>query len=206
MYFRMSFFVVLICWCGFAEVSEEKTASQIETTPLIREIVLRVESVQTPEDLKSLRFIMMYNLNQRKYSRHRRGHEQRIRWRRTATQIFEDAFVYRGHCDADMVVAFLALCKARNIKGRFVKVWKNNQIYSLAEVQLDTTWYIFDVASSDAEPVMGVLGEENDFNGWKLWKKGRDSWDIGLMGYQDRQKMCDVLNCQYDVVEKVDRR
>jgi Transglutaminase-like superfamily. len=107
--------------------------------------------------------------------------EARIRWKRTAGQILEDGYVYIGKACTDIVVLFLACCRTIGLGTRFVKVKNNKTVHSLAEVKLDDSWYIYDVASKDGLPEKGEIVSEKLYKGWQLWKKGRDAWDLGLV-------------------------
>jgi hypothetical protein len=75
------------------------------------------------------------------------------------------------------------------METRFVKVKFGSKIHSVAEVLLPGGWHIFDVADPSAAPRKGEITPANSFGPWKLWKKGRDSWDIGLAEAADVAKM-----------------
>jgi hypothetical protein len=112
----------------------------------------------------------------------------KIRWRRTGAQILEDGYVYQGKACTDLVVSFTTLARAGEIKNtKFVKL-KNvetGMVHSVGEFELNNGWYTFDVANNKAIPIKGEISEGVQFGGppngpYLLWKKGRDSWDLGL--------------------------
>ncbi len=106
-------------------------------------------------------------------------HERSIRWKRTADQILSDGYVYKGKACTDLVILFLALCSARGFQNRFVKLYNKELVHSVAEIKIGDDWYFFDIASKQKKPIKGQL------KGWKVWKKGKDSWSIGLKQYSD---------------------
>ncbi|MBL7057998.1 transglutaminase domain-containing protein [Patescibacteria group bacterium] len=98
-------------------------------------------------------------------------------------EILQDRYVYNGKACSDLTIVFLALCKAAGISGRLVKL---NSIdgkftHSIAEVNLNGVWHRFDVSSKDSIPVEGELTNESIWNKkYKVYKKGKDVWDLGL--------------------------
>jgi len=187
--------LVLVFIFGISAEPQHKVRSQIETTKLIKDIVRDFNGIESPKDLKALRFIMMYNLEVKNYTSRKRRHERKIRWRRTATEIFQDGFVYNDQGEADLVIAYVALCKALGVKARYVTLWSAQDLHTVAEIALGDVWFIYDVAANDAEPVEGIITKKNGFEGWKLWRKGRDAWDIGLKSFKDRKKLCEDFDC-----------
>lgn len=81
------------------------------------------------------------------------------------------------------------MCKALGLETNFVKVKKEQRVHSIAEVKLDDGWYIFDVSTAYSVPVKGVITQDATFQGWKLWKKGRDAWDFGLTEFESITKI-----------------
>ena len=61
---------------------------------------------------------------------------------------------------------------------------------------MNDDWYIFDVANKDALPVKGLIPEKGKFgapsNQYVLWKKGRDSWDLGLTEFDTINKIANT--------------
>jgi transglutaminase-like putative cysteine protease len=81
-----------------------------------------------------------------------------------------------------LAIIFLALCKAAGIEGRLVKLSAINgdQTHSIAEFKLNDKWYRVDPSDKEARIFEGELTAELNWNGFKVWKKGRDVWDLGL--------------------------
>lgn len=192
---RITFILLIVVAIAGVSAESQKVRSQIETTTLIKDIVRNFDGLDKPKDLEALRFIMMYNLEVRQYTKRKRRHERKIRWRRTATEIFEDGFVYSDQGEADLVIAYVALCKALGVRTRYVTLWRDQNLHTVAEVALGKAWFIYDVAGNDTEPVEGIITKRNGYGGWKLWRKGRDAWDIGLRCFNDRKKLCEDFNC-----------
>jgi len=70
----------------------------------------------------------------------------------------------------------------KGYETRFVKLkLLNGDVHSVAEVKAPDGWYIADIDGN-----MGIFKGEfvpgQEINGCRLWKKGRDAWDIGLWG------------------------
>lgn len=168
--------------------------SQIEKTPFINSKLKEwgIEKVNNIEDLLNIRRQMYRDIEFLPYNDETREIEKEIRWKRTGSEVLEDGYVYQGKFCTDIVVTFITLVKAAGVKDtRFVKV-KNpetNTVHSLAEVKLSNSWYIFDVSNRDSLPLKGQITKENPFGKYLLWKKGRDSWDLGLDEFNTIQKI-----------------
>ena len=155
--------------------------SQIETTEKIKALVKDVKTPVTHEGLVEIKKTIYAVVKFLSYDDATKNSEALIRWKRTAGQILEDGYVYSGKACTDFVVLFLACCRTIGLETRFVKVKNNKTVHSLAEVKLGDGWYIYDVASKDGLPEKGETVAEKLFKGWRLWKKGRDAWDLGLV-------------------------
>ena len=164
--------------------------SQVETTKKIRDVVKDLESkIIAPEDLVRLRTLVFKKIRTIPYSKQSAAHEKSIRWKRTADEILRDGYVYQGKSCTDLVVSFIALCKALKINARFVKVKNENLVHSLAEVKLGKDWYIFDVSNPKSIPEKGELKSGTEWGGWSLWRKGRDAWDLGLVEFESIEQI-----------------
>ncbi len=171
-------------------LSDTCSASQVEVTEYVTEMASNVGNVESPEVLLNLRKVIFRSLKFRPYTKRTRRHEKQIRWRRTASQILQDGYVYKTKACTDIVIVFLALCRARGLEARFVKVYSDAlRVHSIAEVKLPGGWFVFDVASRKAVPKAGEITSESGYGQWHLWKKGRDAWDIGLTGYGSMKKI-----------------
>jgi hypothetical protein len=174
--------------------------SQITVTPFIKDLLSKwnITTIESPSNLLRLRDSMMGYLDVRPLDEEGIEAEKKIRWRRTASQVLEDEYVYEKRLCTDVVVTFIALAKAAGITNtRFVKI-KNktaHRIHSVAEIELSDGWYIFDVSNPDASPQKGEIREGEPYTvagvpgEYYLWRKGRDSWDLGLNEYGDEKRM-----------------
>lgn len=163
--------------------------SQIETTQEIRDLVRDIEYPATPDTLLYIRDLVHKKLEVRPYDNSTKQHEASIRWKRTATEILRDGYIYHGKACTDLVVVGIALCKAIGLETRFVKLKKEKAVHSVAEIKLDTGWYTFDIASANSVPIRGILTEKTPYKDWCVWQKGRDAWDVGLTDLNAIQKI-----------------
>lgn len=181
------------------EDTVERPTSQIEPTDAVRKMLIgwSLPNINTPEDLILLREKLFSHLVFRPYDDSTKEEEKKIRWRRTGSQVLEDGYVYQGKACTDLVVSYTTLARAGGVKDtKFVKL-KNSEtgkVHSVGEFELNDGWYTFDVANSKAIPIKGEMSEGVKFgeplNGsYLLWKKGRDSWDLGLTGFDTINKI-----------------
>lgn len=173
---------------------QNETPSQIEPTDNIYRLLAdwEMKNIRTVDDLILLRDRMFSVLEFRSYDVSTKEEEKQIRWKRTGAQILEDGYVYQGKACTDLVVAYLALAKTGGIKdARFVKVknYETGAIHSVAELRLENDWYIFDVDNKNALPTKGKIEKDVPWNGFLLWKKGRDAWDLGLTEFDSSIKI-----------------
>ncbi len=181
--------------------TETKLTSQIEPTNQVFDILTKwsLTNITKPENLTALRDRLFSHLTFLSYDDTTKEEEKGIRWRRTGSQILSDGFVYQGKACTDLVVTFLTLARAGGVKNTsFVKLRnaKTGMVHSVGEFQLDDDRYIFDVANKDTVPVKGVISENGQFgahsNPYILWKKGRDSWDLGLTEFESINKIANT--------------
>ena len=154
--------------------------SQIKPSERIMALASKVGRIEKPADLIKIRNLLYRSIIFKPYSNRTKKHESRIRWRRTADQILKDGYVYEGKACTDIVVTFLALCHALDLKTRFVKLIRDKYVHSVAEIRIRKDWYIFDVANQKSKPIKGTITKSHPYKRWRLWKKGRDAWDLGL--------------------------
>ena len=159
--------------------------SQTETTAEIKDLVKDIKRPLTPNSLIILRDLMSAKIAIRPYNDITRNQEKEIRWKRSAGEILNDGYVYSGKACTDLTILFIALCQTLGLKTNFVKVKKDRLVHSIAEVEVAGKWYIFDVANKESGPVAGLITKECPYQDWKLWKKGKDAWDLGLVSFAD---------------------
>jgi hypothetical protein len=171
--------------------SKKGNRSQVEVTGLVKEIADGTIG-HGFDFLDNAKQEVHRRLMIRPYNEDTREHEAAIRWKRSANQILEDGYVYYGKSCTDMVVVFIALCKAKGYETRFDKLIKEidgrKLVHSVAEVKLEDGWYVVDISGSGGIK-KGELKLKGNFNGYRLWKKGRDAWDLGLTDYESMKKI-----------------
>lgn len=170
--------------------------SQIKTDKRIKDF-LGDMTIKTPEDLVSLRTLIQKSLEFRPYNKQTKKHADSIQWKRTASQILQDGYVYKGKACSDLSIVFLALCKAAGVEGFLVKLIRldKKSTHSIVEVKLKDNWYRLDITMTDSVPFEGQLAPDQVWNkgwqgGWKVWKRGRDVWDLGLTDIKTEDKIC----------------
>lgn len=161
--------------------------SQIKTDKTINDF-LGNAAIKTQNDLVALRDRLQNALEFRPYSKETQKHADSIQWKRTASEILKDGYVYEGKACSDLTIVFLALCKAAGVEGQIVKLISldKQKTHSIAEVKLPDGWYRLDIASEDSVPFKGRLTNDSIWNKeYKVWEKGRDVWDLGLHGIEN---------------------
>ena len=164
--------------------------SQTELTPTILSF-LGDSQVRSPQDLVTLRQKLVGALVSRPYDDDTKIHADSIQWKRTASEILEDGYVYEGKSCSDLTIVFLALCRAAGVPGQLIKL-KNTQrrgTHSVAEIQLDGTFYSYDIQNNISQPREGFLAENSEYTSdggghYTVFAKGRDVWDLGLDSIQ----------------------
>jgi hypothetical protein len=160
--------------------------SQIEIDKTIIDF-LGDTAIKTQNDLVTLRNRLQNALEFRPYKKETQKHADGIQWKRTASEILRDGYVYKGKACSDLTIVFLSLCKAAGIDGQLVKLRSidKKKTHSIAEVKLSDSGYRLDIASKDSVPFKGRLTDDSVWNKeYKAWKKGRDVWDLGLRGIE----------------------
>jgi len=163
--------------------------SQIEATITVKDLVKDIKSPITVDSLINIRDLIYSRITIRSYDDSVKEHEKEIRWKRTASEIIKDGYVYDGKACTDLTVLFIALCRALGLETNFVKVINDEKVHSIAEVRLNDGWYIFDIANKGSIPLKGVITKESPYKDWKLWKKGRDAWELGLIDFESISKI-----------------
>ncbi len=139
--------------------------------------------INIPKDLIVLKNKILDSLEVRPYNGKTKEHADSIQWTRTASEILQDKYVYQGKACSDLAIVFLALCRASGINGRLVKLKsvEDDDTHSIVEINLNNIWYRMDPSSKDLVLFKGELTDESIWNKkFKVWKKGKDVWDLGL--------------------------
>jgi len=177
------------------KIKNKKIKSQIEVDQNVVNF-LGDQKIITTDDLVSLKNKILHSLEFRPYNEKTKKHEHSMRWKRTASEIINDGYVYSGKACSDLAVVYLALCKAVGINGRLVKLVSMDKYntHSIVEVKLKDRWYRIDPSSRDSIPFLGALNSKSIWNKkYKVWKKGRDVWDLGLDGIDAGDKFLNKL-------------
>lgn len=172
-----------------------KPKSQVETTQMILEF-LGDYKINNAADLPPLIKRIKDFLEIREYNELTKIHADSIQWKRTATQILEDGYVYKGKSCSDLVLVLIALCKALALEAQLVKLVNlpNTSSHSIAEIKINGEWYRVDPSMNEPKVVKGSLESEDVWNkdssgGWKVWKKGVDLWSMGLSGIDSEKSI-----------------
>ena len=163
--------------------------SQIETSKILQDFISGVSKPITAETLIEIRDKIYTHIKIRPYDETTKEHEKSIRWKRTASQILGDGFVYQGKSCTDLSVLFIAICKILGLDAMLVKLKKDTKTHSIVEVKLEDGWCMFDVSSQTNIPQRGEVTETTPYKGWQLWKKGRDAWDLDLVDFDSIRKI-----------------
>jgi hypothetical protein len=166
--------------------------SQVELTDAVKRIYEEwsLPKIETPDDLMLVRKKLFSEIEFRPYNDLTKEEEEKIRWKRTGTEVIEDRYVYQGKACTDLIVAFTVLAKAGGVEEtRFVKLKsnENNMVHSVGEFKLENEWYIFDASNSKSVPEKGEITDK--YGPFLLWKKGRDAWDLGLTEFDTIRKI-----------------
>ena len=165
--------------------------TQIVISDEIRDLIADINPPVTASSLVEVRDRMYSKLRVYPYNDSTKDREKSIRWKRTSAEILKDGYIYAGKACTDQVILFSALCQALGLETRFVKLKKEKMVHSIAEIKLNDGRYIFDVSRKENIPIKGEIIKGRDFCGWQLWKKGRDSRDIGLTDFDSMCKIHD---------------
>lgn len=131
-------------------------------------------------------------MTSRPYNEKTKNKADKIQWTRTAYEIMKDKYVYSEKACSDIALVFIACCGALGIKGRLVKlVGVNiNNSHSIAEIFYKNDWYRIDPSANDSVFFEGELNKKSIWNKkFKVWKKGKDSWEMGLYDKGDEVKI-----------------
>ena len=175
--------------------SIEKPKSQIEVDKNITDF-LGDMPIKTSDDLVKLRDKILSTLENRLYNDKTKEHADSVQWKRTASEIISDGYVYDGKSCSDLVLVFLTACRAKGIKGHLIKLVSiaDKNSHSIVEVKLDDGWYRLDPSMLGFLPKKGQMTNEILRNNakskdWMIWKKGKDLCEIGLNGIEDEKKV-----------------
>lgn len=151
--------------------------SQVETTETIKEFAsdIKGEGIELVKNIlrKIHKEIRKIELEPEK--------EKEVRWKRTATQILKDGWVVKNKACTDLAILFISIAKAKGLEVKFVKLYsiKRKMLHSVVEIEINNKKMYFDVMNGKFDDA----NKEIVFEEYKVYKKGRDSWDIGLNSF-----------------------
>jgi hypothetical protein len=169
------------------EISE--TSSQVEPSEAMVDLVSEIKPPFGADSLAKIRDLVHTKIERKMVDESNAGEEKALRWKRTAARILEDGYAYKGKDCTDLTVLFIGLCRALGLETEFVKLKNEKSVHSVAEIKLGESWYAFDVSRADSIPEKIQIAENEPFHGWRLWKKGRDAWDLGLTEFDSIKKI-----------------
>jgi hypothetical protein len=156
-------------------------SSQVEPNSNVQKLVEHLHSPFSAATLENMRSTLHQSLEMRSlHTQDDIAHERLIRWKRSATQILEDKYVYQGKMCTDVSVVFISMCLALGLEARLVKLKKTSMTHSVVEVLLHDGWYVVDASNQQSKPIKGEITEDNPYYDWTLWKKAPDAWSMGL--------------------------
>ncbi|MBI2482670.1 transglutaminase domain-containing protein [Candidatus Uhrbacteria bacterium] len=164
----------------------EEKKSQTEVDQRITNF-LHGMRIETADDLVLLRKKIRGKLEFRPYNGETKAHADSVQWKRTASEIIGDGYVYAGRSCSDLALVYLALCKSMGIDGYLVKLRSldHAKTHTIVEVRLGDVWYRLDPSMPDGVPFVGQLTADQVWNtkwlgGWKVWRRGHDLWEMGF--------------------------
>lgn len=170
-----------------------KIRSQTEITQAIVDF-LGDYKISKPDDLIFLINHIKDFLEFRPYNESTRKAADDIQWKRTASEIIQDGYVYQNKACSDIVLILITLCKALGLEAQIAKLinLRDASTHSIAEIKIDGEWYRTDPSMVDPKIVKGLLSPDQIWNknwqgGWKIWKRGPDLWSIGLDGIESEK-------------------
>ena len=168
--------------------TESSQKNQTEVTETVKNF-LGDYRINKPDDVIPLIKHIKNFLEFREYSQRTKQHADSIQWKRTATEILNDGFVYSGKACSDLVIILIALCRAADIEAQLLKFIRTDgkSTHSIAEFKINGDWYRIDPTLTEPKPFKGYLTDDQIWNkdwegGWKVWKRGTDLWSMGLDG------------------------
>ncbi|MFH0752308.1 MAG: hypothetical protein V1914_01795 [archaeon] len=159
--------------------------SQIETTEIIQNFAKDIQG----EGIELAKAILKKIHQNLKKIEMPEEEEHKIRWKRTATQILQDGWVVQGKACTDLAVLFIALAKAKKLESKFVKLYSIKRKMLHSAVELTSQKIILDVTNGKFDDST----KEIFFDEYKVYKKGRDSWDIGVTGIESVPEVMRII-------------
>lgn len=163
-----------------------ENTKQIAITDAIKNIADKFKQ----KDLDLVLEVLDWVFNNFKNIENNKEEKMKLFRKRTADEIIKSGKV--TGC-TDYAIVFIALARAKKIPTKYIeairKRWLDigdeNHIegHVFAECQINNKWYIID-------PQQGAI--RSDYRNYTIYKKGLDSWDIGIKSFEDlKEKFID---------------
>jgi len=168
-----------------------QSKSQIKVDDNVKKLLGGLK-ISEPQNLVVLKDIILNYLTFCPYDKDTKIKADRLQWKRTASEIIRDGYVYTGKACSDLAIVYLALARAARRTGQLVKLisFEGQKTHTIVEIELDKGWYRLDPSAIDSQPFAGQLAADAIWNNkYKVWKKGRDLWDLGLAGIEAEAEM-----------------
>ncbi len=166
-----------------------KCFSQVEADPKIKNLVKNLDT-----DAIELIFDILRIIHKKLKADYQNPNKLKYFRQRTASEILESGISY-GCTDYALVA--IVLLRERGVRVQYVetfrKKWleskeKNIEGHVFIEVKIDNQKYII-----DAERACLMKW----YDRYVVYKKGRDSWDIGIKGFEDMKKVANNFRKNY---------
>ena len=181
---------------NFNKDMEKNTTSQIESNSQIKELVSNVHS-----DGIELIFDVLKIVHKNLKADYQSSEKLKYFRRRTAAEIFVSGVSYG--C-TDHALATLALLKEKGVKAQYIEAFarkwleqggENVEGHVFIEVEIDGHIYIID---AERASIMKW------YNRYVVYKKGNDSWDIGIENFEDMKRV--AYEFQQDYLSQQEKR
>jgi len=159
-----------------------KNTKQIEITSYIKDVVRNFKQ----KDWTLVFEILSWIFNNFENIENDVEEKSKLFRKRTADEIIKSG---KATGCTDYAIAFIALARAKNIPTKYIeairKRWldigDDNHIegHVFAECYVDNKWYIIDSQEGTVR---------TDYRRYVIYKKGLDSWDIGIKSFDDLKK------------------
>lgn len=175
----------------------EKSISQIESSSQIKEFALSIDS-QGIELIFDILKIVHKNIR----ADYQNPDKLKYFRRRNAIEIFSSGISYG--C-TDHALAVLALLKEKNVVAQYIEAFDYKWLdkggediegHVFVEVKIDGHTYII-----DAEKACVMKW----YNRHVVYKKGADSWDIGIENFEDMRRVAQEFRKNYLLQQKKEK-
>lgn len=184
---------------------------QVETTEQVRRIAESIVVRTLPECLLECNEVIFSKLRILPYISEYTTTEEKIRWKRSATEILESGVVYDTKYCTDVTIVMISICKALGYRAELLKVFQKDEktteiiVHSFALVSDDfaAKQYIVNVAPNKDFFYKRVHESEQLIRGhvcirkFVVWNIAADQWAMGLTDASHEQQIIDDAERYY---------